>query len=54
MKLIAHSFNDDYYNNDVSVGFRKNGKKPKDVRLRRGLKRQLSKARRAEAKIIKE
>ena len=52
MKLTTRSFGDDYYSNDVSVGIRRNGKRPKDVRLRRGLKRRLSKARRAEGKIL--
>jgi hypothetical protein len=50
MKLVTHAFGADYYNYDVGVGRRKNGGSPKDVRLRKGLKRQLTKARRAEAK----
>ena len=53
MKLTIRSFGDDYDNNDVGVGFRKNGKKTKNARLRKGLKRRLSKARRAEARIYK-
>lgn len=54
MKLITKSFNDDYYQRDVGIGFRgrKNQKKPSDNRLKRGLKRMLNKARRVEGKNI--
>lgn len=52
MKIFGHKFSSDYYTNDVGIGFRgrKNHKKPKDTRLKRSLKKQLSKARRQIAK----
>lgn len=54
MKLETKSFNDDFYNHDVGIGFRgrHNNKYPKDLRLKRQLKRLLRKQLRSESKIL--
>lgn len=54
MKLVNKAYGTDYYTSDVGIGFRgtRNHKKPADLKLKRGLKRQLSKARRVAHKEV--
>jgi hypothetical protein len=53
MKLSVSVFGKDYFNHDMRVGIcNRNGIFKGEIRLRRDLKKRLSKARRADAKAV--